>query len=59
MKRILFELSASDAATIASWIPDIIEKGVPDSHAPVFRRLAKALLKPSAKAQCFSLTPHN
>ena len=35
---------ADYAAIIVSWVPDIIEKGVPAKDAPVFRRLEKSLV---------------
>lgn len=39
-----FTLPLYDAAIVAMWVPEIIEKGVSKDDAPVFRRLQKKLL---------------
>jgi hypothetical protein len=39
-----FSLPLYDAAIVAMWVPEIIEKGVPERDAPVFSRLEKKLL---------------
>jgi hypothetical protein len=39
-----FTLLLEDAALIAMWVPEIIEKGVSKRDAPVFERLEKTLL---------------
>lgn len=39
-----FTLPLFDAALVAMWVPEIIEKGVPKSDAAVFKRLEKTLL---------------
>jgi hypothetical protein len=44
-ERLFVSLTPDDAGIIASRIPDIIEKGVPEAEAPVFERLLAALKK--------------